>query len=87
MNKETLTCLIEFFPCIRILTLYTDTSDWYFPSSDYLCHLVNDMNSLFSLTIYAPKYLIDQNLLAVALLNVKKPFYIKCSDGILNMWF
>ncbi|CAF3272731.1 unnamed protein product [Rotaria socialis] len=90
MTQEQSMCLRNFFPWVQILTLYISTLDGCFTSNDWLYHLLTDMPSLFSLTIYYPKYLIDgtlRDLLANTLLTVKKHFYIKCNDGILNIWF
>ncbi|CAF5201465.1 unnamed protein product [Rotaria magnacalcarata] len=90
MTPEQSMCLRDFFPCVQILTLYISTLDGCFSSNSWLYHLLTDMPLLFSLTIYYPTYLIDGNsrdLLANTLLNVKKHFYIKCNDGILNIWF
>ncbi|CAF3772165.1 unnamed protein product [Rotaria sordida] len=90
MTREQAIYLKNFSPRIHILTLYVNTSEWFFSSNDWLYHLLTDMSSLFSLTIYYPKCMNNEklhDLLANTLLNVKKHFYIKCNDGILNIWF
>ncbi|CAF4008338.1 unnamed protein product [Rotaria sp. Silwood2] len=90
MTQEQSIYLKSFSPWIYILTLHVNTLEWFFSSNDWLYHLLTDMNSLFSLTVYYPKYLNNErlhDLLANTLLNVKKHFYIKCNDGILNIWF
>ncbi|CAF0778519.1 unnamed protein product [Rotaria sp. Silwood1] len=90
MTQEQSIDLKNSFPQIQILTLYVNRLEWFFSSNDWFYHLLTDMRSLFSLTVYYPKNLNNQNLrdlLAITLLNVKKHFYIKCNDGILNIWF
>ncbi len=90
MTEKQLVNLSYFFPWIHVLTLYVNASEWFSLSNDWLYHLLTSMTSLFSLTIYYPKDMEDKklhDLLANTLLAVKKHFYIKCNDGILNIWF
>ncbi|UJR37480.1 hypothetical protein I4U23_030183 [Adineta vaga] len=90
MTKDQLVYVNYFFSQIHVLTLYVDTCKWFSLSIDWLHHLLTNMVSLFSLTIYYPK---DtpvgnlQSLLVSELLAVKKYFFVKCTDGILNIWF
>lgn len=89
MTEQQSNYLISFAPWIQILTLHVNTLECLFTSNHWFYHLLTDMTSLFSLTIYYPKYTKDyklNNLLANSLLNLKKHFFIKCNDGILNIW-
>ena len=90
MTEQQLVNLRYFFPWIRVLILYVDTLQSFSLSNDWLYHLLKNMTSLFTLTVYYPKHNEDKkirDLLANTLLAVKRHFYIKCNDGILNIWF
>lgn len=90
MTKQQSINLTYFFPWIHVLIIHVKTTEWLSLSIDWLYHLLTNMTSLFSLTIYHPKDLkneITQDLLGNTLLDVKKHFFIKCNDGVLTMWF
>jgi hypothetical protein len=79
-----------YFPWIHVLILYVNTLEWFSSSNDWLLHLLTNRSLLFSLTVYYPKNTEDEkirDLLADTLLAIKKHFYIKCNDGVLNIWF
>lgn len=90
MTSEQSIKLFYFFPWIRVLILHFHTSKQFPITMEFLSHLLTNMTSLFSLTIYYPK---DSNneiireSLANTLVNIKKHFYIKYDNGILTMWF
>ncbi|CAF1495744.1 unnamed protein product [Adineta steineri] len=90
ITREQIINLSKFFPSIHVLTFYVNASVWFYSSTDWLDYLLTSMVSLFSLTIYYPKDMIIKNfyqLLVNSLITIKKHFYIKCCDGILNIWF
>jgi len=90
MTEQQTVALKYFFPWINVLILHVNTLEWFSLSNNWLYHLLINMTSLFSLTIYYPKEIKDQkirDLLANTLLAAKKHFFIKCNNGIVNMWF
>jgi hypothetical protein len=90
MTKQQLVNLGYFFPWIHVLILHVNTVEWFSLSIDWLYQLLTNMTSLFSLTIYYPKDTnneIIRSILANTLVAVKQHFFIKCNDGMLNIWF
>jgi hypothetical protein len=90
MTEQQSVILSYFFPWIYVLILHVNTLEWFSSSNDWFFHLLTNMTSLFSLTVYYSKDIKDEkirDLIANTLLTVKKHFFIKCNDGILNIWF
>ncbi len=90
MTEQQSVNLIYFFPWIHVLTLYVNTLNWFSSSNDWFFYLLNNMTSLFSLTVYYPRNVNDEkirDLLVNTLLALKKHFFIKCNHGTLNIWF
>jgi len=90
MTEQQLVTLSYFFPWIHVLILHINTLEWFSLLCDWLYHLLTNMNSLFSLSVYYPNDINDEklrDLLLNTLVAVKKHFFIKCNNGILNIWF
>ena len=90
MTKQQSVYLNSSFSWIQILTLHVNTLEWFSSSDNWLYDLLTNMTSLFSLTIYYPKTGKNyrfHDVLFNTLVTLKKHFYIKCDDGVLNLWF
>jgi hypothetical protein len=91
MTEQQLISLSYFFPCIHVLILHVNTLEWFSLLNNWLYHLLTNMTSLFSLSVYYPNDIKDEISIRYLLLNklvtVKKHFFIKCNNGILNIWF
>ena len=90
MTEQQSILVIYFFPWIDTLTLHFDSKTWQTLPDEWLFNLLIKMDSLFSLTIYYPVDVKQKNIsdsLINTLTSLKKYFFLRNNDGIVNLWF